>query len=126
MRIELADLTTMSDPDFLAQRRRVIDQLWQAGQGSAEHAELATATAALNAEFDRRARAAWSASPGSAGAGGEPSSHDDNRETESMDDNLRKKLLAIEVLLEEPGEISDGLESELYLLRDTLQAQALS
>jgi hypothetical protein len=43
-----------------------------------------------------------------------------------VDDNLRKKLLAIEVLLEDPEEISDGLESELYVLRDKLHAQALS
>jgi hypothetical protein len=43
-----------------------------------------------------------------------------------MDDGLRKKLLAIEVLLEDPEDISDGLESELYLLRDRLQVLALS
>jgi hypothetical protein len=43
-----------------------------------------------------------------------------------MDDDLRKKLLAIEVLLEVPEEISDGLEAELYALRDKLQALALS
>lgn len=43
-----------------------------------------------------------------------------------MDDDLRKKLLAIEVLLEDPTDISDGLESELYALRDKLQALALS
>ncbi len=43
-----------------------------------------------------------------------------------MDDDLRKRLLAIDVLLEQPADISDGLESELYLLRDKLQAVALS
>ena len=43
-----------------------------------------------------------------------------------MDDDLRKKLLAIEVLLEVPEDISDGLEAELYALRDKLQARALS
>jgi hypothetical protein len=43
-----------------------------------------------------------------------------------MDDDLRKKLLAIEVLLEDPEDISDGLEAELYALRDKLQALALS
>lgn len=32
----------------------------------------------------------------------------------------RKRLLAIDVLLEEPEEISDGLEGELYALRDKL------
>jgi hypothetical protein len=43
-----------------------------------------------------------------------------------MDDYTRKRLLAIEVLLEIPDEISDGLESELYALRDKLQAEALT
>jgi hypothetical protein len=33
---------------------------------------------------------------------------------------MRKCLLAIDVLLEEPEEISDGLEAELYALRDKL------
>jgi hypothetical protein len=42
------------------------------------------------------------------------------------EDYTRKCLLAIEVLLEEPEEISDGLEVELYALRDRLQAVALS
>ncbi len=43
-----------------------------------------------------------------------------------MDDYMRKRLLAIEVLLEVPEEISDILESELYALRDHLQATALT
>ena len=43
-----------------------------------------------------------------------------------MDDDLRKRLLAIEVLLEAPEDISDPLEAELYALRDRLQAAALS
>jgi hypothetical protein len=43
-----------------------------------------------------------------------------------MDDCTHKRLLAIEVLLEIPGQISDGLEAELYALRDKLQAQALT
>jgi hypothetical protein len=43
-----------------------------------------------------------------------------------MDDDLRKRLLAIEVLLQEPEDISDALEAELYALRDKLQATALS
>ena len=42
-----------------------------------------------------------------------------------MDDDLRKRLLAIEVLLQEPEDLSDGLEAELYALRDKLQAVAL-
>jgi hypothetical protein len=43
-----------------------------------------------------------------------------------MDDYTRKRLLAIEVLLEEPNEINDILETELYVLRDRLHAVALS
>jgi hypothetical protein len=43
-----------------------------------------------------------------------------------MDDDLRKRLLAIDVLLQEPNDISDTLETELYALRDRLQALALS
>jgi hypothetical protein len=43
-----------------------------------------------------------------------------------MDDYTRKRLLAIEVLLEEPNEINDILETELYARRDRLQVVALS
>jgi len=43
-----------------------------------------------------------------------------------MDDYLRKRMLAVNVLLETPEEISDGLEAELYAYRDRLQAEALS
>jgi hypothetical protein len=43
-----------------------------------------------------------------------------------MDDDLRKRLLAIEVLLQEPLDLSDPLEAELYILRDKLQVVALS
>lgn len=43
-----------------------------------------------------------------------------------MDDYLRKRMLAVNVLLEIPEDIPDGLESELYLYRDTLEAEALS
>jgi hypothetical protein len=43
-----------------------------------------------------------------------------------VDDYTRKRLLAVEVLLEIPGEISDGLEAELYALRDKIQAEALT
>jgi hypothetical protein len=43
-----------------------------------------------------------------------------------MDDDLRKRLLAIDVLLQEPEDITDPLESELHALRDRLQAIALS
>ena len=43
-----------------------------------------------------------------------------------MDDYTRKRLLAIEVLLEEPEEINDILETELHALRDRLHTIALS
>ncbi len=39
------------------------------------------------------------------------------------EDGTRKRLLAIDVLLEEPDEISDGLEAELYALRDRLESR---
>jgi hypothetical protein len=42
-----------------------------------------------------------------------------------MDDYLRKRMLAVNVLLEVPEEIPDGLESELYAYRDRLEAEAL-
>jgi hypothetical protein len=41
------------------------------------------------------------------------------------EDSTRKRLLAIDVLLEEPEEISDALEAELYALRDRLHVRAL-
>lgn len=44
--------------------------------------------------------------------------------TRPMDDNAR--LLAIAVLLSDPEEINDILETELYLLRDKLQLQPRS
>jgi DNA-binding GntR family transcriptional regulator len=43
-----------------------------------------------------------------------------------MDDYLRKRMLAVNVLLEVPEDIPDGLESELYAYRDRLEAEALS
>ena len=43
-----------------------------------------------------------------------------------MDDCLRKRMLAVGVLLEVPEDIPDGLEAELYAYRDRLEAEALS
>jgi hypothetical protein len=43
-----------------------------------------------------------------------------------MDDYLRKRMLAVNVLLEVPEDIPDTLETELYEYRDTLEAEALS
>jgi hypothetical protein len=43
-----------------------------------------------------------------------------------MDDCLRKRMLAVRVLLAIPEDIPDGLEAELYAYRDRLEAEALS
>lgn len=43
-----------------------------------------------------------------------------------MDDYLRERMLAVNVLLEIPEDIPDGLEVELYAYRDRLEAEALS
>lgn len=53
---EIPDITALDDPGFLAERARVRDAL-----GDGASAELAVRMAALNAEFDRRASAAWQA-----------------------------------------------------------------
>jgi hypothetical protein len=53
-----------------------------------------------------------------------PTTNEEN--SKLMDDDLRKRLLAIEVLLEVPEDINDVLESELYALRDKFQARALT
>lgn len=42
-----------------------------------------------------------------------------------MDASARKIRLAVDVLLGEPDQISDGLEAELYALRDKLDVVAL-
>ena len=43
-----------------------------------------------------------------------------------VDDYLRKRMLAVNVLLEIPEDIPDVLETELYAYRDRLEAEALS
>jgi hypothetical protein len=58
MNEESADLTAMDDPDFLAERSRVRDEL----EHTPEHtvrAELTARYQRLNDEFIRRARIAW-------------------------------------------------------------------
>jgi len=42
-----------------------------------------------------------------------------------IDNDLRKRLLAINMLLEMPEDLDAALESELYALRDKLQVAAL-
>lgn len=59
MASEPPDFTTMSDPDFLAERRRVREQLERVPRQSADRVRLAALDAAMDEEFDRRARAAW-------------------------------------------------------------------
>jgi hypothetical protein len=61
MASEPPDFTTMSDPEFLAERRRVREQFERALDQSADWTRLAALQAALDEEFIRRARAAWSA-----------------------------------------------------------------
>jgi hypothetical protein len=53
------DFTKMGDPEFLAERRRVREQLEHVPDVSAE---LAALYQRLNDEFDRRASAAWGGS----------------------------------------------------------------
>jgi hypothetical protein len=57
---EPLDFTTMNDPDFLAERRRVREQLEHVPGQSADQARLTALHDAMDEEFDRRARAAWS------------------------------------------------------------------
>ena len=53
---EHLDLSALDDPEFLAERRRVREELESAPTVSDE---LAARCAALDEEFIRRARAAW-------------------------------------------------------------------
>jgi hypothetical protein len=52
----LPDLAELDDPEFLAERRRVREELERMPVGSDE---LAARLALLDEEFIRRARAAW-------------------------------------------------------------------
>jgi predicted nucleic acid-binding Zn-ribbon protein len=80
-------------------------------QNSTARAALIRVYDASTEEVTNRARKAWARA---------------ELRKAQMDDDLRKRLLAIEVLLQEPEDISDALETELYALRDKLQALALS
>jgi hypothetical protein len=55
---EQLDLATLDDVAFLAERRRV-RSLIECAPGGDESPELTERYRQLNAEFDRRARAAW-------------------------------------------------------------------
>jgi GntR family transcriptional regulator len=56
----------------------------------------------------------------------DPAPGPNNKEDTPVNDYLRKRMLAVNVLLEVPEDIPDGLESELYCYRDKLEAEALS
>jgi hypothetical protein len=58
---EQADFSQLSDPDFLAERRRVREALENAPEQSPGRDRLAARQAAMTAEFDRRASLAWTA-----------------------------------------------------------------
>jgi hypothetical protein len=83
--------------------------LGEHGQGPQRHREL------LRAHDAYRAGVTADPDPGPNTKGDTP-----------MNDYLRKRMLAVNVLLEVPEDISDGLESELYCYRDKLEAEALS
>ena len=53
---EHQDLATLNDPEFLAERRRVREELERTSAGNDE---LTARCMALDDEFIRRARAAW-------------------------------------------------------------------
>jgi hypothetical protein len=55
---EPGDFTKLSDPAFLAERARVRDEL-EHQCDAVEHADLQQVFDAMNCEFDRRARIAW-------------------------------------------------------------------
>jgi hypothetical protein len=60
---ESEDFTAMGDPEFLAERSRVRDELENAPRQAAK-AELAARYRRLDDEFIRRARMAWTAKAG--------------------------------------------------------------
>jgi len=56
---ERADFSALDDPEFLAERARVREQLERTPPRSPGLAELTALYAALSVEFDRRAGNAW-------------------------------------------------------------------
>jgi len=63
MAIEATDITTLNDHDFLDERRRVLEELESSRSETTDCAELRAHYDEMNAEFDRRARAAWATAP---------------------------------------------------------------
>ncbi len=58
---EQVDFSQLDDPDFLAERRRVREELEHTPEQSPDRAGLAARYEAMSAEFDRRAARAWAA-----------------------------------------------------------------
>ena len=58
---EQTDFRQLTDPEFLAERRRVRETLESSPEQSLERAGLAARYDAMSAEFDRRASRAWGA-----------------------------------------------------------------
>jgi hypothetical protein len=56
---EPTDFHGLDDPAFLAERARVRTELEQATEIAIERPELERLYEAMNSEFDRRARVAW-------------------------------------------------------------------
>ena len=58
---EQTDFRQLTDPEFLAERKRVREALENSPEQSPERAGLAARYDAMSAEFDRRASRAWGA-----------------------------------------------------------------
>ena len=56
------DYQKLDDPDFIAERRHVREELERLPEHHVDRAPLAEVYQAMTDEFDRRARAAWTAS----------------------------------------------------------------
>ena len=61
MTTEVTDFRALNDHDFLAERRRVREALEGSRAETHDRAQLRIRYNKMNAEFDRRARAAWAA-----------------------------------------------------------------
>jgi hypothetical protein len=110
------DYGAMSDPDFLAERRRVREEL----EHTPEHElspELTARYQKLDEEFLRRASLAWAQARLRKGEQAMC-----NMPEPAIPHSQAARLLAVEVLLADPEALGDDvLESCLYLLRDRLQ-----
>lgn len=60
MSIGAKDFTELNDPDLITERRNVRERLERLPAHSANRTRLARLYERMTAEFDRRARAAWS------------------------------------------------------------------